>query len=259
MKSDILLENKNYTNNSTVRTFEILENMAKAAYPLSLTEISEITNIDITTVRRFIFTLQDLGYVEKFTESKYIMTSRILDLSSGFLNNVSIRDKSISYLEKFCEETNSSVSIGILDGKEVVYIANISVKQALSVGVRIGSRLPAHATAIGKVLLASLPGKEVEELYENKTLPVYTSRTISKVPLLLGALVQIKNQGFSVSEEEYEEGVRAASCPILDTSGKLIHAINVSMRKEDISKVDFYTKVIPALLKTSYKITKSLR
>lgn len=249
---------KHYTNNSTIRTFTILEMMAKAGYPLSLTDISDATNLDITTIRRFIMTLCDIGYVIRMEDGKYKMTSRILDLSSSYLRNVSLPEQSLPYLEEFCQSTKASVSLGILDGTDALYVAHVSVKEALSIGVRIGSRLPAHATAIGKVLLSSLSDNEIIQLYERKELSTFTTRTIPRVSTLIGALSEVRNQGFAISEEEYEAGVRAASCPILDVNGQLISAINVSMRTENVSKVNFYTQIVPALLKTAYKIIKSI-
>lgn len=250
--------NKSYTNNSTVRTFAILEIMAKVGSPLSLTDISEATNLDVTTIRRFIMTLSDMGYVAKVDNGNYKMTSKILDLSSSYLRNISLPEQSLPFLTEFCKKTNASVSLGILDGSEAVYIAHVSEKEALSVGVRIGTRLPAHATAIGKVLLSKLSSSEIHQLYK-ENLPIFTTRTIPRLGILNGALSEVRNQGFAISDEEYEVGVRAASTPIQDANGQLISALNVSVKTEVISKQKFYTEIVPTLLDTAYKISNSLK
>ena len=245
-----------YLNNSAIRTFTVLEMIAKSGFPLSLGDITDATNLDKTTVRRFLITLCNLGYVIKTADGQYRVTSRVLDLSSAYLRNISLPEQSIPYLEKFCRDTKTSASLGILDGTDSVYVAHVSVKQALSTGVRIGSRLPAHATAVGKVLLAYQPSNEVMELYKQDDLPVFTSRTTPRVSMLIGALGEIRRQGWAISEEEYEVGVRAAACPILDSSGHLISAINVSTRTEDVSRLDFYKNIVPALLNTAHSITE---
>jgi IclR family pca regulon transcriptional regulator len=247
-----------YRNNSAVRTFSVLEIIAKAGFPLSLSAITEATGLDKTTARRFLVTLCELGYVDRTKNGKYRLTSRVLDLSSMYLRTVSLPQKSLPYLQAFCQETGTSTSLAILDGTVVVYVAHVSVKEALSVGVRIGSRLPAHATAVGKVLLSFLPHEEIVERYQKEELPVYTSRTTSRLSILLGALTEIRRQGWAVSEEEYELGVRAAACPILRSDGSLISAINVSTRTEQVSRIDFYTKIVPALLKTAHSISEAL-
>lgn len=247
-----------YLNNSTIRTFAVLEMIAKAGYPMSLGDITTATSLDKTTTRRFLITLCDLGYVERTEEGKYRITSRILDLSSTYLRTASLPEQSLPYLEEFCEKTQTSASLGILDGTEVVYVAHVSVKKALSIGARIGSRLPAHATAVGKVLLSHLSDKDVREIYKEEQLPTFTSRTTQSVTFLRGALQEIRRQGWAVSEEELEEGVRAASCPILDVDGQLISGINVSTRTENIDKTKFYTEIVPELLKTANQITVNI-
>ncbi|VEF49567.1 IclR family transcriptional regulator [Bacillus freudenreichii] len=258
MEIEISDDKSRYINNSAVRTFAVLELIAKSGFPLSLSDITDATNLDKTTVRRFLLTLCDLGYVEKTIDTKYRITSRVLDLSSAYLRNFSLPEQSIPFLEKFCQETKTSASLGILDGTDCVYIAHVSIKQALSTGVRIGSRLPAHATAVGKVLLSFLTNNEIKALYEKDELPIFTSRTTTHVSMLVGALEEIRRQGFAISEEEYEVGVRAAACPILDSSGNLISAINVSTRTEDVPRLEFYTKVVPALLSTAHEITEAM-
>ncbi|MDQ0189919.1 helix-turn-helix domain-containing protein [Alicyclobacillus cycloheptanicus] len=247
-----------YLNNSAIRTFSVFEFLAKSGFPLTLSAITEGTGLDKATTRRFLTTLCNLGYVDRTTDGKYKMTSRVLDLSSTYLRSVSLPEKSVPYLEEFCRKTMTSTSMAILDGVDVVYVAHVSVREALSVGVQIGTRLPAHATAVGKVLLSHRPTQEVIERYGSDELTTYTSRTIDRVSLLVGALSEIKRQGWAISEEEYELGVRAAACPIVSSDGAVISAINVSTRTADVDRIDFLTQVVPELIRTADLIAKAL-
>lgn len=127
----------------------------------------------------------------------------------------------------------------------------MSDREALSAGVRIGSRLPAHATAMGKVLLSSLHNEELGQRFGQDRLDAYTNRTITTVAELRGALAEVRRQGFALDEEEYELAVRAAACPLTTPGGELLAGMNVSMRTARLPRIDFLGRTLPALLRTA--------
>lgn len=225
---------------------------------MSLTAISEASGLDKATTRRFLITLVELGYVERTPMSEYRLTSRILELSTTYLRTASLPKEALPFLERFCRDTGTSTSIAILDGTAAIYVAHMSVTEALSVGVRIGTRLPAHATAVGKMLLAALSAEEVAERYGDDVLPAFTARTITRVAHLIGALQEIRRQGWALNEEEYETGVRAAACPILSADGSVVSVMNVSTRTTQIERLQFYSQILPALIKAAADITAAL-
>lgn len=254
----MMASSPSFTNNSTVRTLAILELLGHSGFPMALTAIADASGFDKATARRFLLTLNDLGYVERLDTGEYRLTSRILELSTAYLRTVSLPQEALPFLEQFCRKTSTSTSVAILDGTAAVYVAHVSVTEALSVGVQIGTRLPAHATAVGKMLLATLPGEEVAQRYADEVLPSYTSRTITRVSHLIGALEEIRRQGWALNEEEYEAGVRAAACPLRSADGSVISVMNVSTRIETVDRLQFYADVLPALLQTAQEVNGAL-
>ncbi len=241
-------------NSSTVKSFAVLELLGQAGLPMALADIARATDLNKTTARRFLATLCDLGYVERLPDGTHTLTARVLDLSAMYFRTTVLPTYAMPHLERFCRDTHTSTSLAILDRTETVYTAHVSEREALSVGVQIGTRLPAHATAVGKVLLSQLATPKVERLYADHPLTAHTSRTITTIPDLLGALGEIRRQGFAVSEEEYEPGVRGAACAMTSADGSVIGAINVSVRTENVARIDFYSDILPRLLRTAYDI-----
>ncbi len=247
-----------YTNNSTVRTFAVLELLGRSGFPLSLTAIADASNLDKATVRRFLITLTELGYVERIGSGEYRLTSRILELSTTYLRTVSLPHEALPFLEAFCRETGTATSVAILDGTTAIYVAHMSVTEALSIGVRIGTRLPAHATAAGKMLLAMLSPEDVASRYPDEILPTFTAYTTTRVTHLIGALQEIRRQGWALNEEEYETGVRAAACPLRSVDGKVMSVLNVSTRTDQIDRLVFFSRILPSLLRTGDAISHAL-
>lgn len=238
-------------NNSTVKSFAVLELLGRTGLPLTLSEIAQGTDLNVTTARRFIATLCDLGYVERTDDGGHRLTPRVLDLSSMYFRSKLLPDYAMPHLERLCGTTESTVNLAMLDGTDVVYTARVSHREVLSVGLQIGNRLPAHATAVGKVLLSFLDDRQIAELYANTPLTGYTARTVTDLSLLIGAVGEIRRQGFAVSDEEYEPNVCAVACPLTTHDGGLIAAINIAERVRGNSRIDFYQRVIPPVLRTA--------
>jgi IclR family pca regulon transcriptional regulator len=241
-------------NSSTVKSFAVLELLASSRMPMSIVEIAEGADLNKTTARRYTSTLVDLGYVHRDENGRFRLTSRVLDLSSMYFRQRLLPNYAMPHLEKLCELTETTVNLAMLEDTEVVYGARVSHREVLSVGFQIGQRLPAHATAVGKVLLSFLPDHRIAALYPEENLPVFTSRTITTVTSLIGAVGEIRRQGFAVTEEEYEPNVCAVSCPLTTVDGDLIAAINIAERVSGSERTEFYRKVIPAVLSTAEAI-----
>jgi IclR family transcriptional regulator, pca regulon regulatory protein len=241
-------------NNSTVKSFAVLELLGKAGVPLSLAEVARAANLNKTTARRFITTLCDLGYVERQDDGGHRLTARVLDLSSMYFRTKVLPSYAMPHLERLCSTTNTTVSLAMLDGTEAVYTARVTEREVLSVGLQIGTRLPAHATAVGKVLLSFLPRNELAERYRDRELTPYTGHTITSLPDLIGAVGEVRRQGFAVSDQEFEPSVWAVACPLTARDGSLIAAVNIAGRADDGPRIEFYQQVLPELLKAAHNI-----
>lgn len=227
---------------------------------MSVAEIARATDLNRTTAGRFLSTLIELGYVERLEDGRHRLTSRILDLSTNYFSFMVLPTYALPHLEAFCESTGAAASLATLDRTDVVYTARVSERRVLSSAVHIGSRMPAHCTAIGKMLLSFLSADEIRGLYGSASeLPARTNRTITSVDELIGAVAEIRRQGFSISEEEYELGGRAAAAPVLGPAGEPVCAVSVTSRTVDMARIDFLHDVVPAFLRTAHDINTAAR
>jgi IclR family pca regulon transcriptional regulator len=153
------------------------------------------------------------------------------------------------YLEELRDETGLSTHLGILEGNEVAYIARVPGRGVSTVNVTVGSRLPAHATALGKVLLAFQKEEKLTIMLHGNELKKYTGKTKTQLLALENELREIKEKGYSTSDEEFENGIFSVAAPILNKQGHIIAAINV-VAPVAVCKGDFITEtVIPSLLR----------
>ncbi|GAH34985.1 unnamed protein product [marine sediment metagenome] len=223
------------TNNESTsidQALNILEVFSEKNAKLGVTEISEILEMSISTVHRTLLILKRRGYVEQDSQrGKYKLGLRVFELGCVFQNQVYLIEVAMPHLEHLANLTNETVNLAILDHnqREVVYIAKIDSPEVLKTDIRIGTRLLANCTALGKVLLASLPEREIERIFpKKKELPTYTSSSISTFTKLKEHLREVKSRGFAVDDEEFKTGVRCLGVPIKDTRGKVIAAISIT-------------------------------
>lgn len=228
-----------YSSNSLVRGLQILTMFDSEHPTLSLAEIASQLGVSRTTPFRLLYTLQSLGYLHQDENTKrYELTPKVLQLGFAYLNTLQLPELARPYLERLRDETGVSAHMGILDGREVVYVARVPARGVATLNVTIGSRLPAHATAMGKSLLAFQPQERLKELLYGTDLQPYTDHTKTKMLELLQELELIRKQGYAISNGEFESGIRSVAAPVFDYSGKVIAAVNVAGSKASFEYED---------------------
>ncbi|MDA8345550.1 MAG: helix-turn-helix domain-containing protein [Thermaerobacter sp.] len=232
---------------SVQRAMQLLEALGRAQEPRPLHALSDELGLGKATVRRFLLTLQGLGYVVRDARGAYRLSGRIEEIAR--LQQPSADDGVRLALRELSQEAQVAASISRLEGSDVVYLYREPPGVVAGVALGEGARLPAHATAIGKVLLAHRPAAEMLERYPDGVLPAYTERTITELPLLLGALQEIRRQGWALSDGEMEAGLCAAAVPVYGTDGRLLCALNASASGGSRAREAFVTDIVPALLK----------
>ena len=223
------------TNNeltSIDQALNILEVFSEKNAKLGVTEISKILEMSISTVHRTILILKRRGYVEQDSRrGKYKLGLKVFEVGCVFQNQVYLMEVAMPHLEHLASLTNETVNLAILDRnqKEVVYIAKIDSSEVLKTDIRIGTRLLAHCTALGKVLLTSLSKQQIERVFaKEKRFSSYTPSSISNLTELKECLREVKSQGFAVDDEEFKMGVRCLAVPIKNMHGKAIAAISIA-------------------------------
>jgi IclR family transcriptional regulator, pca regulon regulatory protein len=224
---------------------------------LTLSEVARVTGLSRAAVRRFLLTLEELGYVG--TNGRlFFLKPRVLDLGYAYLSSVSVAHVAQTHLEVLAAELKESCSASVLDGGNIIYTSRASTSRIMSVNLSVGHRLPAYVTSMGRVLLAALSPAELDEHLAEYPRPKLTPHTISSEKELRRELDVVRAQGYALIDQELEMGVRSVAAPIRDVAGKVIAAINVSAHASRVSVEDLTERFLPSLLRTAKSIEADL-
>jgi len=187
---------------------------------MTLAEVAAATGLTRATVRRFLHTLETLGYVRS-DGRRYALTPRILALGTSYLSALSLPEIVQPHLEALSRRLDESVSVAVLDGEDIVYVARAAARRIISVGITIGTRLPAATTSMGHILR----GDESE---------------------------------WAIADGELDPGLRAIAAPLHGQGGRIIAAINVSTAPSRVDREELLRRHLPALLETAVDIDGDL-
>lgn len=241
------------------RGLSILEVFSQDLAPLSLAEISAKVELDKSTVFRFAYTLEQLGYLERDSETKrYRPGLQVLKLGFSALNSLDIVQLARPYLLALQKETNESVNMAIRDGGDIVYIARYTPPQIVNINLQVGSRLPVYCTSMGKALLAYLSDEEVFDLLGPGPYESLTPSTITSFDELVADLAATRALGYAISDEELTEGVRSAAALIRRENNSFVASINVSVLSGRYTREQLVEQLVPPITRTANWVTSAL-
>ncbi|WP_207390484.1 IclR family transcriptional regulator C-terminal domain-containing protein [Rhodococcus sp. ABRD24] len=223
----------------------------------TLSDVARATDLTRATARRFLLTLTELGYV-RTDGSAFWLTPRVLELGYSYLSSLSLPDIAAPHLEALSDRVHESTSVSILDEDDVVYVARVPVRRIMTVSITIGTRFPAFATSMGRVLLAGLSPADLDAYLARVELTPLTGRTLATPEALRSELDKIRSDGFCVVDQELEEGLRSLAAPIRDGSGTVIAAVNISTQAARYSTEAVYDTLVPAAVATAEAISADL-
>ena len=222
-----------------------------------LSDVARATGLTRAAARRFLLTLVDLGYV-RLDGREFSLRPRVLELGYAYLSGITLPDVALPHLETLVGRVNESSSVAVLDGDEVVYVARVHTKRIMNAMVTVGSRFPAHATSLGQALLAFLPREELDRYLTRTRLTRLTARTITDRARLTARLDQVRAQGYAMTDQELEEGLRSAAAPIRNKHGVVLAAVNVSVGAGRTTLRQLEDDYVPHLLETARQIEHDL-
>jgi IclR family pca regulon transcriptional regulator len=225
---------------------------------MTLSEAAVATGLSRAAARRLLLTLEELGYVES-NGRKFLLTPRVLGLGYSYLASLPLAQVVLPPMERLVEEVHESCSVSVLDGHEIVYIARVPTKRIMSVNLSVGTRLPACVTSMGRVLLASLPACDLACYLANVELVARTARSVATVADLRRALAVVARQGWSLVDQELEDGVRSIAVPLRDRAGRVLAAMSVSGHATRTGRAHLTRDVLPRLQAAAAEIDGSLR
>jgi IclR family pca regulon transcriptional regulator len=157
------------------------------------------------------------------------------------------------------QKTKESCSASTLDLPDIVYVARVPTRRIMSITLGVGTRLPAHATSMGRVLLAGLPSQELDDFLSDATLQAFTDRTITDPDELRATVAKVRDQGWALVDQELEVGLRSVAAPIKSGNGQTIAALNVSASVPRVSLDELRQRMLPELLRTAELISVNLQ
>lgn len=212
---------------SLERGLAIIRSFGAHAPQQTVSELAAKTGLTRATVRRFLITLIELGYVE--TDGRtFRLTPKLLELGYAFLSGLGLPDVILPHLERLVAEVGECSEASILDGDDVVYIARVPGSNLMTIAVNVGARMPAHATSMGKVLLGQLSEEELDAYLEKGPFVRYLPRTVTDPGQLRKQVGEAREQGYAIVDQELEEGLLAIAVPVHDRHGRIVAAINLS-------------------------------
>lgn len=224
---------------------------------LSSSAVAASVGLPRPVVRRILLTFQHLGYA-RIQNGLWSITPRILELGAGYFGTSSLPEIAYPIMAEVVEITNETCSVGVLDGADVIHVARLEERRALPDAVRVGTRLPAHATAVGKVMLANLTDGALDDYFAIASLERYTSQTICERAILRKRLDDVRRRGFDISIEELHPGMLAAAVPIV-VDGSVIGGLTVSSTTARASEESFTDAVVPLLRDAAEQIGRTYR
>lgn len=222
---------------------------------LTLTEVAAAAGLTRAAARRFLLTLQALGYVE--SEGRYFrLCPSTLELGYAYLASQPWWRRAQRIAEELGAQLRQACAVAVLDRDSVAYVAYAPAVHLPALTRSIGTRLPVYATAVGRVLVASQPEAARAEYLKRAKLLALTPFTVTDRARLKKALEQARIDGFSLVDQELEIGLRSIGVPIADRGGRVIAAMSVSVRDPQLKPADMERRFLPALKKAALQITR---
>ncbi|MFH8470738.1 IclR family transcriptional regulator C-terminal domain-containing protein [Streptomyces sp. NPDC017991] len=239
------------------RGLAVLTPLGRQRGGLTLAEAAEAAGLSYPSTRRNLLTLRQLGYVEQ-RGRRFLPAPRVLELGYARLSTLTLADIAQPHLAELTGQVRESASLAVLDGTEVRYVARVATEQITSARIALGTRLPAYATSMGRVLLADLPKAQRLDRIGALRPQALTPRTLTSPDALAAALDQAAGEGYALVEQELEAGLRSLAVPVRDRSGRAVGAVNVALHAGPEPPEHTRDTVLPALRVCAARIESDL-
>lgn len=246
-------------NQSSEKLLTLLEVLSVQPEPIRLQELAWQVSMNTSTVLRFLMALEKKGYVVQNGDTgKYSLTFKLCGIADNIKVHTDIRNICLPYMKNVSQYFGETVNFSVEEDMAVVYLEVVQCAwQALCTTQRIGKGAPLHCTGVGKLFLLNYSEEQIQALYEKKGFTKYTEHTLETVEQIKEQLVQIREQGYALDNEECEIGMRCVAVPIRDYTGKIVAGLSVSGPTTRMSWDNIQPK-LPYLLGVSDEISRRL-
>jgi IclR family pca regulon transcriptional regulator len=231
---------------SLARGLAVVQAFSDSRKPQTIAQISQKTGIPRAAVRRCLYTLQQLGYVDAELNN-FSLRPKILTLGYSYLSSTPLTVSSQPYLNAISAQLGESCSLAVLDDGEVLYVARSAASRVMSVALNTGSRLPAYCTSLGRVMLAHLAPQALDAYFAKARLKPMTDKTVTSQKRLREILLEVRQDGYAINDEELELGLRSIAVPVRGASGQVLAALNVGAQAGRVSADRMRQEFLPVL------------
>lgn len=247
-----MAERPDYFVKSTEKTLAVLLAFNSGGQQMTVSQVAAATDQTRASARRFLLTLADLGYVEA-SNGSFRLTPRVLDVGASYLSGLTLPQAATVHLQSLARELEETAALCVLDGQDILYVERVSSPRLHSMNVSIGNRLPAWVTSMGRVLIAALPRDEQEQFLGGISLQRYTEQTIASLPELRRELDAVRTQGWSLVNQELDEGLRGLAVPVY-RGAQLLGALNISVQLGRADPETISRQLLPRLRQAAQDI-----
>jgi IclR family pca regulon transcriptional regulator len=243
---------------SLERGLAVIKAFGPQARSLTLADVARRSGLTRASARRFLITLERLGYV-CVDGQKFSLRPRVLELGYSYLSTLGIDEVAVPHMEKLVAELCESSSLAVLDGDDITYVARVPTTRIMTVVIALGSRFPAYVTSMGRVLLSDLDPGQLDA-YLGRVAPVaFTDLTVTDSDALRKLVGEAAICGYAIVDQELEAGLRSAAVPVRDHSGRAVAALNMSAHASRTSVSELRERFVPRLLEAASNIESDLR
>lgn len=231
---------------SVRHALEVLRTFDRDHPQMTLSSVSERTGMNRAGARRYLLTLEHLGYVQK-DDRQFRLTAKVLELGFAFLSTAPLPEIARPYLQRITRETGEIAGLAVLDRGEIVHIAGSTVERMLAPTLTIGRHFNALYASSGRVMAASMEPQQLEELLRSAEIAALTPQSLKTKEEIREELKLIRRQGYAIVDQEVEEGVRSIAVPVLNRQGAPLGAVTVLTNVATVSKKRLLEEILPVL------------
>jgi IclR family pca regulon transcriptional regulator len=244
---------------SVLKAFEVLRVFGGREPELTLSEVAEHAGISRASARRFLLTFTHAGYMES-DGKRFRPTPKLLELTHAVTSSASLWDNARPIVSELSSSLGESCFGAVLDGTDVLYVMHVSHSaRYVNVGIRVGSRLPAYCTSLGRVLLSGLSDAALDQWMRSVKPVAHTQKTVTSRNELRGLIREARRLGWAIVDEELEIGLRSVSAPIRTRTGEVVAALNVCGPSVRVSLEEMRSRFVPELVDAAARIGQLIR
>jgi IclR family pca regulon transcriptional regulator len=243
---------------SVDKAFAIVRAFGRDSPSLTLSQVAARTGLTRASARRFLLTLEVLGYVGS-DGRQFFLRPKVLDLGFAYLSSVPVFEIVGARMEAMVQDLQESSSASVLDGTDIVYTVRVPTKRIMSIQIAVGTRVPAYATAMGRVLLAAQRLDQLDTYFRQAQIRQLTPRALTNEERLRLVLDKVREQGWCMLDEELEVGVRSVAVPLHDAAGSVFAAMSISTNATRVTAECLLGTHLPVLRETAATIDNEIR